>query len=98
MAGKIIEQAPAPSAPVSETASATEVVETKAEAFKRLGKARLVKACERIAIIGNLSSRGNYDYTEEQVAYIMTALRDEVDLLERQFAPKSKARERTFEL
>lgn len=50
----------------------------KAEAFKALASARMNKALAAISVIGNLSNKGNYTYTEDQVAKIEAALTAEV--------------------
>lgn len=90
--GKILEdktQAPA-TAPVVE--------ETKAEAFKRLANKRMTVALDKIRLVGNLHARGNYEYTEEQVARMISALHAEIESIEAKFKPSNAARERTFEL
>lgn len=53
--------------------------ETKAERFKRLANARLVKIQENLESISKLGNKGNYDYTAEQVEHIKTALYKAVD-------------------
>ncbi len=50
------------------------VGETKAAAFKRLGKARIGKALKAIELLGNLANRSTYEYTEKQVEQMKDAL------------------------
>ncbi|MCW3783002.1 hypothetical protein [Defluviimonas salinarum] len=53
--------------------------ETKAEKFVRLRDSRLPKILEAIGILGNLSSKKNYDYTEAEARDVIAALREKVD-------------------
>jgi hypothetical protein len=50
------------------------VCETKAAAFKRLGKARIGKALKAIELLGNLANRSTYEYTDAQVEKMKDAL------------------------
>lgn len=52
--------------------------ETKADAFKRLGNKRVKAALDKIRLVGNLSNRSSYEYTDEQVAKIEDTLMQEV--------------------
>lgn len=63
--------------------------ETNAQAFKRLVVPRVSTAIKRIQLIGNLSNRSSYEYTEVQVAKIFAALRSELDAAEARFKPKA---------
>lgn len=51
-----------------------EVMETKEAKFKRLAELRVNATLDRIRLLGQLSNRGNYDYTNEQVEVIFKAL------------------------
>lgn len=55
------------------------------EAFVRLANARVNKALESIRLIGNLSNRSNYSYTEEDADRIINALRTAVTDCKRRF-------------
>ena len=52
--------------------------EGKREAFKRLAERRTNSAIERIRIIGNLSNPYAYEYTEDDVRLIFSALEQEL--------------------
>jgi CBS domain containing-hemolysin-like protein len=67
------------------------VNETKADKFKRLGNMRMNKALTTIRLLGNLSSRGSYEYGEEQIANMQKALDMAVTETMQRFrtAPKS---------
>jgi hypothetical protein len=69
------------------------------EKFVELAKKRVSKAMKDIQLIGNLSNRSNYDYTEEDVAKILKALGEEIAACRKKFdvALKKQAKP-TFEL
>ena len=52
--------------------------ETKRERFVRIAEARTNKILEMIRLLGNCSSKGNYDYTEEDIKKIFGALEKEL--------------------
>ena len=54
--------------------------------FKRLAEARMDKALRAIRLIGNLSNRSNYTYTDEEVKKLVKALDDEVRLVKSKFS------------
>jgi hypothetical protein len=69
------------------------------EKFVDLAKKRVSKAMKDIQLIGNLSNRSNYDYTEEDVAKIMKALSDELSVCRKKFDVALKKQSKpTFEL
>jgi len=53
--------------------------------FVELARKRVSRALKDIQLIGNLSNRSNYDYTEEDVAKIIKALSDEVSACRKKF-------------
>jgi len=53
--------------------------------FVDLAKKRVSRALKDIQLIGNLSNRSNYDYTEEDVAKIIKALSEEVSACRKKF-------------
>lgn len=60
------------------------------EKFVQLANSRVNKAIKAIQLIGNLSNRSNYDYTEEDVNKIFRALSDEMASCKRRFELASK--------
>lgn len=69
------------------------------EKFVDLARKRVNKALKDIQLIGNLSNRSNYDYTDDDVAKIMKALTDEVAACRRKFEVASKKSSKpSFEL
>ena len=55
------------------------------ERFVTLAEARTSKALLSIRLIGNLSNRSNYQYTEQDVNRIIRALNQEIADLKRRF-------------
>ncbi len=68
------------------------------ERFVALAEARTDKALNAIRLLGNLSNRSNYEYTEADVAQIIRALEAEVKAVKVRFTDASAGRERTFRL
>lgn len=60
------------------------------EKFIRLANKRVNRAIKVLQLIGNLSSRSNYDYTEEDVRKIFDALKSELQSCEQRFQAGSK--------
>lgn len=59
--------------------------ETKRERFIRLAEARTNKILEMMRLLGNCSSTGNYEYTDEDVKKIFTALEKELKVTKNRF-------------
>jgi asparagine synthetase A len=53
--------------------------------FVTLANKRVSRALKAIHLIGNLSNRSNYDYTEDDVAKIFKALQDETTACRKRF-------------
>ena len=70
----------------------------KRENFIRLAEARVERALGAIRTIGNLSNRGNYDYSETDVKAIIAALQREVRDLEQRFKQKDGNQGTSFKL
>lgn len=68
----------------------------KRENFIRLAESRVGRAISSIRIIGNLSNRSNYEYTEEDVKKIISALQIEIASLKIQFKSKGQDGSNTF--
>jgi len=52
--------------------------ETKRERFVRIAEARTNKILEMIRLLGNCSSKGNYEYTDEDIKKIFGTLEKEL--------------------
>ncbi len=55
--------------------------ETKRECFVRLAEARTNKILDMLRLLGNCSSKGNYDYTDEDVKKIFNAIEKKLRIL-----------------
>lgn len=66
-------------------------VESKADAFRRLASARVSKALDVIANIGHLANVSQYDYTDDQVDRIVTALEQAVSGVKAKFDAKGRS-------
>ena len=53
-------------------------METKRDRFVRLAEARTNKILEMMRLLGNCSSKGNYEYSEEDIKKIFGALEREL--------------------
>lgn len=53
--------------------------------FVQLAEARVNKTLKDIQLIGNLSNRSNYDYTDEDVERIFKALSQEISACRKRF-------------
>ena len=60
--------------------------ETKREKFIRLAEARTNKILGQIKLLGNLANKGNYNFTEEDVRKIFSAINKELTTAKNAFA------------
>lgn len=65
--------------------------------FKRLATRRVNVALKYLRLLGNLSNRSNYCYTEEQVEQIFTTLEECLKELKQRFVHE-KVKRKTFNL
>ena len=68
------------------------------ERFVTLAEARTDKAIKAIRLVGNLSNRSNYEYSDKDAAQIVRALEAEVKALRAKFADASAGRDTSFKL
>lgn len=59
--------------------------ETKRERFVRIAEARTNKIIDMIQLLGNCSSKANYDYDDKDVAEIFTAIEKELKAAKAKF-------------
>lgn len=57
----------------------------KRSRFVELGQARVTKATQLLRLIGNLANHNNYEYSEDDVQKILSALDAEMKLLKARF-------------
>lgn len=63
----------------------------RAAKFEELANARVSSALDKIAVIGKLANRSAYEWSEEQIAVIRSALIAEIDRTLARFSPEKKA-------
>ena len=68
--------------------------ETKEQKFTRLAESRVNTILERLTILGQLSDKKNYEYTDAQVSKIFRAIESEVKATKSKFRNHSKSRKR----
>ncbi len=68
------------------------------EKFVELAQKRVSRALKDIKLIGNLSNRSNYSYTDQDVKKITTALKKGVDDMKARFDAKGGSADEAFKL
>ena len=66
--------------------------------FVELAEKRVRRALKDIKLIGNLSNRSNYSYTDEDVKKIMRTLQSAVNEIKTRFERKGEEEEIEFKL
>lgn len=72
--------------------------ETDRKKFVELAEKRVQRALKDIKLVGNLSNRSNYSYTDEDVRKIYKALRSAIDEMKTRFDRQGAAEEEVFKL
>ena len=70
----------------------------KAQKFIELAEARVNRAINDIRLIGNLSNRKSYDYTDDDVRKIFRTLQKELDSAKSRFTGNGTGQENKFSL
>ena len=65
-------------------------METRKEKFVRLATYRTNLVLEKLRILGNLSNKANYDYTDEDVNKIFAAIDSQLRIDKARFSGKRK--------
>lgn len=66
--------------------------ESKHDRFKRLATSRGDRIIREIALLGNLSNRRNYEYTDDEVRKLFGIIEAEIKECRAKFASKSGTR------
>ena len=72
--------------------------ETKRERFVRLAEARTNKILDMMKLLGNCSSKSNYEYSDEDVKKIFNALERELKETKAKFQGQGDSRDERFKL
>jgi hypothetical protein len=73
-------------------------VRDKRSKFVELAEARVNRAIKDVRLIGNLSNRSAYAYSEEDVRKMFKALQKEIDAARAKFGGEGTSREEGFKL
>ena len=68
----------------------------KAERFKRVAENRTNKIIDQIRLLGNCANRSNYEYSDEDIKKIFSAI--ESELKETKFKYQTRSKNKKFEL
>ena len=71
-------------------------IDDKDARFQRLAERRVTEAIHKLRLIGNLSNRHNYAYTEEHVRQILDALEAELKQVRSRFRQETSAQISAF--
>ncbi len=71
---------------------------SKSQRFLRLAEARTNRVLNDLRLVGNLSNRSNYEYTEEEASNMIRAIEEEVSVLKNRFKAANASRNRNFRL
>lgn len=77
---------------------AAESTSEKREKFKQLAESRTSNAIRAIRVIGKLGNKSHYDYTEQDVKKIVTALNREIEALKIRMGDKTGRDDVEFKL
>ena len=61
-------------------------METKREKFKRLAEARTNKIIDMVRLLGNLSSKSTYDYSDDDINKIFNSIDKELKISKMKFS------------
>jgi hypothetical protein len=61
------------------------VMDKKSQTFRRLAEKRITNLIKHLRLIGNLANKKNYNYTEEEVRQIFTAIESELAQTKKKF-------------
>ena len=67
---------------------------TRDERFKRLAEQRVNAVLDKLRLLGQLSNRSNYEYTDAQVEAIFKAIQKDVNETKAKFKEGRKQKER----
>ena len=70
----------------------------KAENFVRLEEARTNKIIDMVLLLGNLSNKTNYSYTNEQVEAIFDSIQQALDETKQKFLEEPTQKRKKFRL
>jgi len=73
-------------------------ISNSSDRFVVLAEKRVTRAIKDLRLIGNLSNRSNYTYTNQDVKKIISVLEEEMKILRKRFETKGRPSEVDFKL
>ena len=73
-------------------------MKSKREKFVELANKRVTSAIDKLRLIGNLSDKRYYEFTEKDTKKIFDALNKELNSIKTKFISNSKVKEKEFNL
>ena len=70
---------------------------TKEERFKKIASRRVQEILDKLRLLGNCANKNNYEYTEDQVKKIFTAVDNEWKKVKNEFN-KGQSKNKEFNL
>ncbi|MDY7433496.1 hypothetical protein UJ203_17585 [Bacillus sp. V26] len=71
-------------------------MEDKRVRFERLAEKRMSDVIKKLRLVGNLSNKNNYEYSEEQAKQIIDTLDQEIKMLKNRFKEEQSRNCSTF--
>lgn len=68
------------------------MIETRKDKFKRLATFRINAVLEKLRLLGNLSNKANYDYSEEDVKKIFLVIEKQLKVIKSRFYGNKKVK------
>ena len=68
--------------------------QTREERFKRLAEQRVNVILDKLRLLGQLSNKSNYEYTDAQVEAIFKAIQRDLNATKSKFVEATKSRSR----
>lgn len=65
-------------------------MEDKSQRFKRLATKRTNAVLEKLRVLGNLSSKVNYEYSEEEINKIFSTIEGQLRIIKTKFLAETK--------
>jgi hypothetical protein len=70
--------------------------ESKRQRFERIAQRRITEALHRLRLLGNLSNRATYDYSDEHVKQMLDALETELKQVRHRFRNEGSGQGQAF--
>ncbi|MBI3984770.1 MAG: hypothetical protein HY344_02395 [Candidatus Levybacteria bacterium] len=67
--------------------------EDRAQRFKRIATYRTNEVLDKLRLLGNLSNKANYEYTEDEVNKIFSAIEIQLRIAKAKFSSSKKKKE-----